>query len=374
MRPRICIIGGACTVGDAISAAIVADCRALLASGEFDPFLLSGRCEIDIPNAEVRGLKGLLYHPRFVDADVRLYHFGFYTDLMESCVLGSDRIKRIVRYHNITPPEFVDPSHRERIEKAHRQVAAIAGVDEVWPITRFNGISLQAMGFPVDLDKTLTMPVSPVTRRLDLRSKGGPITIAFVGRIVPSKGIDVLLDAYELLKVGGHDDVELLFVGSTYLRGYAAKIQSRIKSRRLKNVQFFGRVSPAKLSQVYEKASIVAIPSFHEGLCVPVVEALQAGAFPVVSDTSALPDTLNGFGRLTPPGDATALASCLKDVVADIRAIRRDPRNAKIRVERGAMSLDDYKEAVSRYLASYSPEATGAELIRRLRNVVGHTA
>ena len=142
----------------------------------------------------------------------------------------------------------------------------------------------------------------------------------------------------------------------------------------LKNVHFFGRVSPAKLSRIYERASIVAIPSFHEGLCVPVVEALQAGAIPVVTDTSALPDTLNGFGRLTPPGDATALARGLEDVIADIRAIRRDPRNAKIRVERGAMSLDDYKEAVSRYLASYSPEATGAELIRRLRNVVGHTA
>ena len=374
MRPRVCIIGKACAVGDAISAAIATDCRALLASGDFDPFLLSGRCEIDIPNAEVRGLKGLLYHPRFIDADVRLYHFGVYSDLMESCVLGADRIKRIVRFHNITPPDFVDPTQRESIEKGYRQFAVIATADEVWPITRFNGSSLQAMGFPVDLGKTLAMSVSPLTRRLDLRFKGGPITIAFVGRIVPAKGVDVLLDAYELLKADGHDDVELIVVGSTYIRGYADEIRARIERGRFKNAHFLGKVSPAKLSHVYERASIVAIPSFHEGLCVPVVEALQAGAIPVVSDTSALPDTLNGFGRLTPPGDATALASCLEDVIADIRVIRRDPRNAKIRVERGVMSLDDYQEAVSRYLVSYSPEAIGTELIRRLRNVVGHTA
>ena len=108
MRPRVCIIGGACTAGDAISAAIAADCRALLASGEFDPFLLSGKCEIDIPNAEVRGLKELLYHPRFVDANIRLFHFGFYSDLMESCVLGADRVSRIVRFHNITPFHALD--------------------------------------------------------------------------------------------------------------------------------------------------------------------------------------------------------------------------------------------------------------------------
>ena len=374
MRPKICIIGGACTVGDAISAAIAADCRALLASREFAPFLLSGKCEVDIPNAEVRGLRELLYHPRFVDADIRLFHFGFYSELMDACVLGGGRVKRIVRFHNITPAAFVDPSQRQDIEQGHRQLAVIAEADEVWPLSPFNGRSLRAMGIPVDLGKTLGMPISPLTRRLDLRFKGGPITIAYVGRIVPAKGVHVLLDAYELLTARGYDDVELIVVGSTYIRGYAAEIRARIKRGRLKNAHFLGKVSPAKLSRVYERASIVTIPSFHEGLCVPVIEALQAGAIPVVSDTSALPDTLNGFGRLTPPGDAAALASCLQDVIADIRAIRRDPKNARIRVERGVMSLDDYQEAVSGYLASFSPETIGAELIRRLRTVVGRGA
>lgn len=370
-RPKVCVIGGSCTKGDAISSAIAADCEALLHSGAFDPFVLTGKCEIDLPHAEVRGLKRILYHPRFVDADIRLFHFGFYSELMDACALGGGRVKRIVRYHNVTPTEFVDPSQREGIEKGHRQVAVVAKAEEVWPISQFNGRSLAAMGFAVDLSKTLTMPVAPLTRRLDPRAKSGPITIAFVSRIVPAKGVHVLLDAFERLMARGHDDVELVVIGSTYIRGYATDIRNRIECGRLKNARFLGKLSEARLARAYEQASIVAIPSFHEGLCVPVLEALHAGAIPVVSNTAALPETLNGLGRLSPVGDAAALADCLAEVVADIRAIRRDPQNAKLRVERGALAVDAYQEAVSRYLATFAPAPLGAELIRRLRAMVG---
>jgi len=370
-RPRVCIIGGACTEGDAISASIAADCRTLLASGEFDPFLLTGKCEVDLPHAEVRGLKGLIHHPRFVDADIRLFHYGFYTELADACVIGGDRIKRIVRYHNITPPHFVDPSQRANLERGHRQIAAIAGVDEVWPISPFNGRSLAAMGFAVDLAKTLPMPFAPLTGRIDPRAKAGPIIIAFVGRIVPAKGVHVLLDAFDLLMARGYDDVELEIVGSTYIRGYASAIRERIERSGRKNARFLGKLSARQLARAYERASILAMPSFHEGFCVPVTEALQAGAIPVVSDTTALPETLNGLGRLAAVGDAASLADRLAEVIDDLRALRRDPQRTQLRLERGSLTPDAYQEAVSRYLDTFSPARLGAELIDRLRVMVG---
>ena len=371
--PRVCIIGGACTEGDAISASIAADCRTLLESGEFDPFLLTGKCEVDIPHAEVRGLKGLIHHPRFVDADIRLFHYGFYTELADACVLGGGRVKRIVRYHNITPPQFVDPSQRANLEKGHRQIAAIAHVDEVWPISPFNGRSLAEMGFAVDLAKTLSMPFVPLTKRIDPRTKTGPITIAFVGRIVPAKGVHVLLDAFDMLMTRGYDDIELEIIGSTYIRGYSTAIRERIERSGRKNARFLGKLSARELSRAYERASIVAIPSFHEGFCVPVIEALHAGAIPVVSDTTALPETLNGLGRLAAVGDADSLADCLADLIGDLRALRRDSQHAQIRVERGSLALDNYQEAVSRYLNTFSPARLGDELIDRLRVMLGRS-
>ncbi len=366
-RPKVCIIGAVCTKGDAISAAIAADCEALRASGEFDPFFLSGKCEIRIPHANVRGLRELLYHPRFVDADIRLFHFGFYSELFNACMLGGGRVKTILRFHNVAPMEIVDPSQRPSIEKAHRQLATVVKVDEIWPISPFNERTLAAMGYPVDLGKTLPMPVAPLTRRLDPRSKRGPITIIFVGRIVPAKGVHVLLDAFELLTARGCTDVQLVIAGSTYIRDYANKIQARIKNGPMRNVHFLGKISHSRLARVYEQGSILAMPSFHEGLCVPVIEALHAGAIPVVSNTTALPETLNGLGRLTPVGDPTALADCLEEVIADLRDAKDCKGSGKIRVERGTLALDDYQEAVSRHLETFAPEVLGAELVRRLR-------
>jgi glycosyltransferase involved in cell wall biosynthesis len=367
-KPKVCIVGGACTEGDAISAAIAADCKALVESDLYDPFVLTGRTEMNVRGAEVRGLRGLLYHRRFVEADIRLFHFGFYSELMDACVLGRGRVKRIVRYHNITPPEFVAPSQRANIEKGHGQVAAVASADEVWPISRYNGVSLAAKGIHVDLDKTLPMPVVPITRRGDPRLKGGPITIAFVGRIVPAKGVHILLDAFEMLLKRGYDDVELVVAGSTYIRDYASQIQKRMGS--LKLGHFLGKVSQARLAKVYEQASIVAIPSYHEGLCVPVIEGLHAGAIPVVSDAAALPETLNGLGRLCPTGDPVSLADRLAEVVADIRALRREPLRAMLRVERGPLLADDYQDAVSRHLTTYDLVTLGRELTRRLGCIV----
>lgn len=363
-KPKVCIVGGACTEGDAISAAIAADCKALAESDAYDPFVLTGRTEVEVPGAEVRGLRGLLHHPRFVDADIRLFHFGFYSELMDACVLGRGRVKRVVRYHNITPAEFVAPSQHADIEKGHRQVAAVASADEVWPISRYNGLSLAEKGIHVDLNQTLTMPIVPLTRRGDPRQKGGPITIAFVGRIVPAKGVHILLDAFELLLKRGFDDVELAVIGSTYIRDYASQIQKRIGS--LERAHFLGKVSQARLARTYEQASIVAIPSYHEGLCVPVIEALHAGAIPVVSNAAALPETLNGLGRLSPTGDAVSLAERLAEVVSDIRTLRREPHRAKLRVERGLLQVDDYQAAVSRHLTTYDPATLGRELTRRL--------
>lgn len=369
-KRRVCIVAGQCTKGDATSAAIVADCEALLASGQFEPFFLSRRCEVDIPHANVNGLKGLIYQPHFLEADIRIFHFGFHSELFNACMLGRGRVKRVVRFHNVTPAEFVDPSERAGIAMSFRQIATMATADEIWPISNFNGRTLVEMGYPVDFEKVLPMPVTQLTDRIDPRSKAGPIVITYVGRIVPAKGIHFLLDAFELLMAKGYADVELEVIGGIGIRSYMAEIKGRLMNGSIKNARYLGRLSRAKLVKAYERSGIVAIPSFHEGLCVPVIEALCAGAIPVVSNTTALPETLNGLGRLTPVGDAVALAECLEEVIADLRAIRRKENDARIRVERGSLLLDEYQEAVSRYIATFDPRSLGAELVRRLGNLV----
>lgn len=366
-RPRVCIVAPQCIKGDAISAAVLADYQALLASGEFDPVVLSQRCEFDVVHANVQGLGQILYHPLFIDADVRLFHFGSNWDAFNACMLSAGRVKRVFRFHNITPPEFFDPPLRQGIDMAYRQVAAMATADEIWPISPFNARTLEGLGYQVDAAKVLPMPVFPLTDRLDIRSKPGPITITFVGRIVPSKGIHCLIDAFQLLTSRGYDDVELVVIGGQGRRKFTEDVRKRLENNPIGNARFFGRVSQEDLMLAYRQASIVVIPSLHEGLCVPVIEALYAGAIPVVSDTTALPDTLNGLGRLARAGDAKDFADRLEEVVCDLRAIRRGEKDARIRVERGALLPDEYHAAVSDHMKAYDPKLLGAELVGRIR-------
>lgn len=366
-RPKVCIIAPQCVKGDAISAAVLADYQALFSCGEFEPVVLSGACEFDIAHDNVRGLRELLYHPQFLDANVRLFHFGSDWDAFDACLLGKGRVKRVLRFHNITPPEFFDQKGRQGIDKAYRQLATMMTVDEIWPISPFNARTLEGLGYQVDMEKVLPMPVFPLTDRLDVRAKSGPITITFVGRIVPSKGIHCLIDAFELLQSRGYKDVELVVIGGQGKRDFANKIRMRLEDGSIGNARFAGRLSHEDLALAYKQASIVAIPSFHEGFCVPVIESLYAGAIPVVSDTTALPDTLNGLGRLARAGDAESFADSLEEVVCDLRAIRRGESGARIRVERGALLPDEYHAAVSDYVKGYDPNLLGAVLIDRMR-------
>lgn len=366
-RPKVCIIAPQCVKGDAISAAVLADYEALSASGEFDPVVISQKCEFDIAHAKVGGLRQILYHPLFLDADVRLFHFGSDWDAFDTCLLGKGRVSRVLRFHNITPPEFFDPPWRQGIDRAYRQLATMVTADEIWPISPFNGRTLGSLGYPVDMGKVLPMPMHPLTDRLDIRSKSDPLTILFVGRIVPSKGIHCLIDAFERLNSRGCRDVELVVVGGQGKRHFVKGIRRRLEGGSVGNARFAGRVSHGELSRAYKKASIVAIPSFHEGLCVPVIEALYAGAIPVVSDTTALPDTLNGLGRLARAGDASSFADCMEEVVSDLRAIRRGDNGARIRVERGALLPDEYHAAVSGYVNGYDPKLLGSVLVDRIR-------
>lgn len=372
-RPKVCIVAPLCIKGDAISAAVLADYQALQGSGEFDPVVLSQKCEYDIAHANVRGLSQILYHPLFVDADVRLFHFGSDWDGFNACMLGKGRVKRIFRFHNITPPEFFDPPLRQSIDTAYRLVAAMATADEIWPISPFNARTLQGLGYQVDMAKVLPMPVLPLTDRLDIRSKPSPITITFVGRIVPSKGIHCLIDAFQLLKARGYADVELVVIGGQGRRDFTESVRKRLEDSAIDKARFVGRVSHEELALAYEQASIVAIPSLHEGLCVPVIEALYAGAVPVVSESTALPDTLNGLGRLARAGDAKDFADRLEEVVCDLQAIRRGEKDVRIRVERGAMLPDEYHAAVSDHVKAYDPKVLGAALVERIRALTGNT-
>jgi glycosyltransferase involved in cell wall biosynthesis len=83
------------------------------------------------------------------------------------------------------------------------------------------------------------------------------------------------------------------------------------------NVKLLGHVDD--MPGFYEEIHMLAMPSFSEGFGLVAAEALACGRPVVGGDASSLPEVIRHqqTGLLVPPGDPTALASALSDLIRD---------------------------------------------------------
>jgi glycosyltransferase involved in cell wall biosynthesis len=104
------------------------------------------------------------------------------------------------------------------------------------------------------------------------------------------------------------------------------------------------------------------MPSYHEGFCVPVIEALRAGMLPVVYSAANLRYIADGLCVSAPPGDVAAFATALSQAINGVDAVQRDPDIAKLRTDRGAMSIEEFERGVAEHLDKFEPENTARSL------------
>ncbi len=90
-----------------------------------------------------------------------------------------------------------------------------------------------------------------------------------------------------------------------------------------------GRLSEADLLQTLRAASVVVVPSFAEGLSLPVIEAVGAGAHVVASDIPAHRELIGGGVYLADPKDIKAFAKAIRRHLGNRRSYAR--QQAKLR-------------------------------------------
>ncbi len=142
------------------------------------------------------------------------------------------------------------------------------------------------------------------------------LRLIYVGRFMRQKGLHDLLEAVRQHRAANGRALFLNLVGSrrwadeTYLQELNTFIE-RHGLRESTNIEF--DVSSASLRERLGMADALVIPSYHEGFCVPVIEALGSGRFVIASNAGALPETTGGLCRTFPAGDVPALVSCLQE-------------------------------------------------------------
>lgn len=144
---------------------------------------------------------------------------------------------------------------------------------------------------------------------------------AYVGGFNPHKHVDVLVRAHAAVSAGMADPPLLLLVGSLdgdVFHGAQADIREAIRRAGTETlIRWTGYVPDEELRHLLSGALALVLPSASEGFGLPAVEAAACGTPVVATTASPLPDLLAGGGLFVPPGDAGALESALRLLLAD---------------------------------------------------------
>lgn len=173
--------------------------------------------------------------------------------------------------------------------------------------------------------------------------------LLFVGRLTPQKGVDQLLRA--LAKMRQMAVLDIVGEGSSRdeLRALARDLS--LDGR----VVWHGELSQQQLAGLYSAATALVVPSTEEGLGLVAVEALLCETPVVGFRSGGLTDVIrdNSTGILVDPGDVSALARALDDVMTD-------PARALILGKAGRMHA----------LSTFAPESVARRYARVYHQVL----
>ncbi|MFM8304352.1 MAG: glycosyltransferase family 4 protein [Actinomycetota bacterium] len=162
-----------------------------------------------------------------------------------------------------------------------------------------------------------------------------------VSRLVPEKGLDVLLDALDRIAGdGGPSALPVAVAGrarqaTPFSTALAARAEAAHPPVRLLGVQ------PGPVVHgLYRGARALVAPSRREGNPLTVIEAMAHGLCVVASDIPPHRELLGDAGILVPVGDAAALADALRRVSADPAEAHALGARARARIEQGGYRWD----------------------------------
>jgi glycosyltransferase involved in cell wall biosynthesis len=138
-----------------------------------------------------------------------------------------------------------------------------------------------------------------------------------VGDLQPRKNQIGLIHAFaKLVRAYPQLKHQLVLAGKeTWFAGHVhdAARESGVADR----IRFFGFVSDSDLLQLYNACDVFAFPSFYEGFGLPPLEAMACGRAVVCSNTSAMPEVVDGAALLFDPYAVDEIVRAMADLLLD---------------------------------------------------------
>jgi glycosyltransferase involved in cell wall biosynthesis len=177
-------------------------------------------------------------------------------------------------------------------------------------------------------DKVYVIPNAVNTGLFRPDSVKDPNLVAWVGRLVPEKGLVYLLKAMQKI-VKEHGKTKLVLVGAGPMKTELYELVKRLDLEG--SIAFVGSVSRVEVAKILAKSSIFAFPSLKEGLPISVLEAMACGTPIVGSAIPGIRDVIsNGQdGILVPPESQEQLANAILTLLNDPKLRKRMGQKAR---------------------------------------------
>lgn len=370
MKLRISYIHSICVLHDAISDAIRNEVAWLIETYGYCVKLYAYKCDFDdLPFKRVNDLAEVAFDEHFQSSDLVVFHFGIFYPLFDLLSVAPKGAKRLVVFHNITPKRFVPFEDHPTTEKSFKQMANIVFADHVvcdsvtnLDVLRLAGIATPATVMPLAVHSNLQMPESKPSA-LD-----GVVRLAFIGRFVRSKGPGELLEALQRVLLRNFSvRMALDMVGNLSFSDsiLLEKIRNTVEAMHQSycgrvNISIHGNASEGVKHQILRDADLFVLPTYHEGFCVPIVEALASGCKVIAYENSNTPAISGGFARLTPTGDIETFSCAIAEATEEI--------TSSAWLGNGLESYVEYTGRVQQFILGYSPEHTKRRFLDFIQN------
>lgn len=321
---RIALVTPSITAGDAVSNDVLGMYDALRDLAEVRIFAETST--LNSPQIEsVRKLNGFVAHR----LDVLIYHCAGEWEPAQQ--LLKTKCRRVIKYHNITPPHFFSiysSDFADHCDRGRQQLASIArsDCDLFLSDSNFNMYELIAAG--ADELKSFVVPPFHHVERLEVVGNDMPntglgnedVNVCTVGRIVPNKGHADLIAAFAIYHHDYNPHSKLALIGKQEHRliRYTVMLHGLIKRLKLEHaVTFADNVSDRELKAYYDAADVFAITSEHEGFCVPLVEAMAMRVPIVAYASTAVTETIGPAGIVWETRDSQLMAESIHSIAGD---------------------------------------------------------
>lgn len=291
--------------------------------------------------------------------DIIIYHLSTGSEL--NYKLAEYSARKIVIYHNVTPPHFF-LGNNELFYHVTKQ--ALEGVqylsdkvDYCLSDSDFNKQELLDIGYrcPIDILPIL-VPFEDYkkqpNRKIINSYQDGKTNIIFTGRIAPNKCQEDVIRAFYCYKKYFDSSARLFLVGSFKQEDiYYQRLVNYVEKLELEDVYFTGHIKFDEVLAYYKIADVFLCMSEHEGFCVPLLEAMFFDIPIIAYNCTAIPFTLSGSGIMLNEKEPIVAAKMIHLLLNDMPLREKVLHNQRIRLK--DFAYDKIREQFEKYLASF---------------------